>query len=178
MEIHAAQRELRRVYRGGAVGQLVSGLLWLGSAALGTWGTPRQAILFLVIGGMFIFPVTTLGLRLLGGPTRVSPGNALHGLGAQVALVLPLMLPVVGAAAMYRLDWFYPAFMVALGAHYLPFVFLYGMRLFGLLAFGLVGLGVTMSQRSAGGWADPAWITGVLLLVFSVFGWMGTRQER
>ncbi|HEX9166296.1 MAG TPA: hypothetical protein VF862_10315 [Gemmatimonadales bacterium] len=178
MEVHAAQRELRLVYRGGAIGQLVSGLIWLGSAALGTWGTSRQAILFLVIGGMFIFPLTTLGLLLLGGPTRVSAGNPLHGLGAQVALVLPLTLPVVGAAAMHRLDWFYPAFMVALGAHYLPFVFLYGMRLFGLLAVGLVALGLAMSQQSAGGWADPAWITGAVLLLFSAAGWMATRHER
>lgn len=68
--------------------------------------------------------------------------------------------------------------MVVLGAHYLPFVFLYGMQLFGLLAFGLVALGLAMSQRTTGGWADPAWVTGAVLLLFSVAGWMATRHER
>ncbi len=41
-----------------------------------------------------------------------------------MAFTLPLSLPVVGAAALYRLEWFYPAFMVVLGAHYLAFAFL------------------------------------------------------
>ena len=34
------------------------------------------------------------------------------------------------AAALYETNWFYPAFMVIIGAHYLPFSHLYGMRLF------------------------------------------------
>jgi hypothetical protein len=73
MEIAVAQREVRQVFRGGFVGQLVSGLLWLASAVAATSGTARQAILILVVGGFFIFPLTTLGLRLLGGPWKLSP---------------------------------------------------------------------------------------------------------
>lgn len=56
MDVREAQREVRKTFRGGFMGQLVSGVLWLGSAALATWGTPRQAILLLVVGGFFIFP--------------------------------------------------------------------------------------------------------------------------
>jgi len=47
-----------------------------------------------------------------------------------VAFALLRSLPVVGAAARCRIEWFYPAFMVMLGAHCLPFVFLCGMRMF------------------------------------------------
>ena len=36
MHVSDAQREVREVYRGGFMGQLVSGLLWLGSAAAAT----------------------------------------------------------------------------------------------------------------------------------------------
>ena len=32
-----------------------------------------------------------------------------------------------GAAALHRPSWFFPACLVIVGAHYLPFVFLYGM---------------------------------------------------
>ena len=95
----------------------------------------------------------------------------------QVAFVLPLSLPLVGAAALYKLDWFYPAFMIVLGAHYLPFVFLYGMRLFiplcGILVGGGVGLGLYWQASFSAG----AWSTAVVLFVFSLLGRLHVRRE-
>ena len=55
MLVSDAQREVRTVYVGGFWGQLVSGAIWLTSAALGTWATPRAAIIAIVAGGFFIF---------------------------------------------------------------------------------------------------------------------------
>lgn len=175
MQVRNAQREVRTVFRGGGVGQLVSGLLWLGSAALATWSTPRNAIVFLVVGGFFIFPLTQLGLKLLGGPASLSRENPLGALGMQVAFTLPLSLPVVGAVAIHHLDWFYPAFIVVLGAHYLPFVFLYGMRLFAVLSFGLVSLGILLAHRPALAFGTPAWITGAVLIGFAAAGYVTVR---
>jgi hypothetical protein len=83
----------------------------------------------MVLGGVFIFPLTQLGLRLMGRPASVRPKNPLNGLAMQVAFTVPLAIPVIGAAALYNVNWFYPAFMIILGAHYLPFIFLYGMRI-------------------------------------------------
>ena len=173
MNITVAQREMRAAFLGGFMGQLVSGLIWLGSAVLATWGSARQAIVFLVVAGMFIFPLTQLGLRLIGRPGKVGPENGLYGLGAQVAFVLPLSLPVVGAAALYRLDWFYPAFMVVLAAHYLPFVFLYGMRLYGVLAAVLWVAGIALGLWLGGPFGTGAWLTAAVLLVFA---WLGRRS--
>ena len=175
MEVAEAQAEVRRVFRGGFMGQLVSGLLWLGSAAAATWSTPRAAIILLVVGGFFIFPLTMLGLRLMGGPWKLSPANPLNALGMQVAFVLPLCLPLVGAAAAHRMLWFYPAFMILLGAHYLPFVFLYGMKMFGALAAILVSLGIVLAHGHS--FSGPAWITGAVLLVFAVAGLLIERRE-
>lgn len=130
------------------MGQLVSAVLWGISAGLAKWGSRGQAMVFLVAAGMFIFPLTQLGLRMIGRPGRVSRENTLYSLGAQVAFVLPLSLPVVGAAALHRLDWFFPAFMVVPGAHYLPYVFLYGMRMFAVLAAVLWALGLMLGCGS------------------------------
>ena len=177
MEVADAQREVRTVFRGGFMGQLVSGLLWLGSAAAATYGSPRAGIVVLVVGGFFIFPATMLGLRLLGGPWKLRPENPFSALGMQVAFVLPLCLPVVAAVAVHHLAWFYPAFMVVLGAHYLPFVFLYGMPMFWGLSVSLVGLGVALAHHPAGSFAGPAWVTGALLLAFAVLGLLLIRRE-
>jgi hypothetical protein len=68
MDVHAAQRQVRSVYIGGFWGQLVSSVIWLVSAALGTWVTPKASILAVVIGGFFIFPLTQMLLRLSGRP--------------------------------------------------------------------------------------------------------------
>lgn len=177
MHVQDAQREVRTVFLGGFVGQIVSGALWLISAALATWGTPRQAITFLVVAGFFIFPLTQLGLRLMGRAGRLSPENPLGALGFQVAMTLPLALPVVGAAALYRLEWFYPAFMVILGAHYLPFVFLYGMRLFFPLGAGLAFGGILLGLYGPGTFSVGAWITAAVLFVFALLGRAQVQAE-
>ena len=55
MHIQDAQREVRSVYIGGFWGQLVSSIIWLASAALGTWVSPKASILTVCVGGFFIF---------------------------------------------------------------------------------------------------------------------------
>src|SRR5260370_25689965 len=81
MDIQDAQRESRSVYIGGFWGQLVSSIIWLVSAALGTWVTRKASILAFVIGGFFIFPLTQLILRLSGRPASPSRENPFNQLG-------------------------------------------------------------------------------------------------
>jgi len=71
MHIADAQREIRQTFQGGFAGQTVSGLLWLGSAAAATWGTPRLGILVLVVGGALIYPMTLLMLALMRRPVLI-----------------------------------------------------------------------------------------------------------
>jgi hypothetical protein len=130
MDIRDAQNELRFVYIGGFWGQIVSSAIWLVSAALGTWATPRASILAVVIGGFFIFPLTQMLLRLSGRSAAVSKENTFNGLGMQVAFVLPFSMLLLLPVGRYNLNWFFPALMVLLGAHYLPFATLRGCACF------------------------------------------------
>jgi len=77
VDIEQAQREVRGTFRGGFAGQTVSGLLWLASAGFATWGSARQAIVILVVSGFFIFPLTQLVLRVVGGPGAWVTGTVL-----------------------------------------------------------------------------------------------------
>ena len=83
---------------------------------------------------------------------------------------LPLQLPLIYAAARYRLEWFYPAFMIALGAHYLPFIFLYGMPMFGALAAILIVAAIAIALYLPGSFAAGGWFTAITLLVFAFLG--------
>lgn len=180
MTILEAQRDVRRVFRNGIVGAYVSAGVWLASAACATWIGERAGVISLVFGGMLIFPVTLAVLRLLGGPAGLPEGHPMNELGSQVALVLPLSMPVAGAAALFRLEWFYPAFIVLVGAHYLPFAFLYGMREFVPLALAMVAGGAAFAMLGAG-FAVGGWAMGGALLLFAILEGMtrgfGDRPE-
>jgi hypothetical protein len=167
MLVQDAQRDNRTVFVGGFWGQLVSSTIWLVSAALGTWATPRAAIITIVVGGFFIFPVTLLLLRLSGGRTSLASGNAMWQLGMQIALALPLTMLLLVPVTVLRLNWFYPALMILVGAHYLPFAFLYGMRIFIALGAILVGSGVAIALYFAGSFSLGAWIGGLTLFLFA-----------
>jgi len=178
LQLIEAQREVRAIYLGGSVGQIVSGVLWLAAAAVATWGTPRQTMVLLFVGGMFIFPVTTLALKAMGRPCALSPANPLGKLAMQVAFTVPIGLLVAFAAAGYRIEWFFPACMLIVGAHYLPFVFLYGMRVFALLAALLCAGGVALALYGPGSFSLGGWLTGGLLVAFGVVLRVASGEQR
>ncbi len=177
MLVQDAQREVRTVFIGGFWGQLVSSAIWLASAALGIWATPHAAIVALVAGGFFIFPVTQLLLRLTGGPASLPKDNPLGSLGMQIAFTLPLSMLLLVPVTQFRLNLFYPAFMVLLGAHYLPFTFLYGMRMFVPLCAVLVGGGVVIAHYFSGSFSLGGWIGGLALFIFAWIGRASIQTE-
>jgi hypothetical protein len=178
MNIVDAQRENRFRFSGGFYGQAVSGLLWLVSAGFASWGSPKTAITFLVVAGFFIFPITELLVRTIGSRLRLDSRNSLPQLGMQVAFVLPLSMPLLLPVSLYRLNLFYPALMILLGAHYLPFVFLYGMRMFALLAASLLAGGVIIAEHMSSSFSVGAWYSGIILLVFAAVGKSLVDKER
>jgi hypothetical protein len=177
MQVQDAQREVRTIFVGGFWGQLVSSVLWLASAALGTWMTPRAAIIALVLSGFFIFPLTQLFLRLSGRPASLPRGNPLGNLGMQIAFTLPISMLLLVPVTAFRLNWFYPALMILLGAHYLPFTFLYGMRMFIPLFAILVGAGVVIALYFSGSFSLGGWIGGATLLIFACIGRVTVQAE-
>lgn len=170
MDIQDAQREVRSVFIGGFWGQLLYSIIWLASAAMGTWVSPKASILTVVIGGAFIFPLIKMLLRLSGRPSSVSTENQFNILGMQVALVAPFSMLVLIPVALYNLNLFFPALMVLIGAHYLPFATLYGMRMFLFLAGILMGAGVVIAHYFSGMFSLGAWTAGLTLFAFA---WIG-----
>ena len=168
MDIQSAQQDVQSTFLRGSVGQLVSGLIWLVSVILGTWVSERSAILVLVLAGMFIFPLTQLTLRLLGHSGGLPKGHPMNQLAMQVAFIVPLSLPVIGAASLYNLNWFYPAFMLIVGVHYMPFIFLYGMWEFAVLSALLIGGGVAIGILLPNTFVTGGWFTAIVLLLFAV----------
>jgi hypothetical protein len=177
MLVEDAQREVRTVFVGGFWGQLVSSMIWLASAAMGTWVSRRAGIWTVIAGGFFIFPLTQLLLRLSGRRGSLARDNPLGQLGMQIAFTVPVSMLLLVPVAAFRMNWFYPALMVLVGAHYLPFTFLYGMRIFVPLAAALSGGGVAIALYAPGSFTLGAWIGGLILFGFAWIGRMAVAAE-
>lgn len=178
MRIQDAQREMRYVFLGGYVGQLVSGAIWALAAAAGTWIAPVTGMAVLFFGSMFIYPLTQLGLRIRGGPYTLSPQNTLAQLATQIAFTVPVGFLLVAAATLYRQTWFFPASMVIVGAHYLPFVFLYGMWHFAGLGAALVAGGAALALYGPDAFGLGGWLGAAALIVAAFVGRGAVRREQ
>jgi len=170
MQIADAQREVRTVFQGGFIGGLVSAALWATSTALATINSPRAGIIALCLGGALIFPVTSALLKLTRGRGTLSKENPMDQLATQVAFTIPFALPVVGGAALYKLNWFYPAMLVIVGAHYLPFAFLYGMRAFLALGGAMIAAGVMIGLYANESFTLAGWVGASMFLGFAFAG--------
>ena len=170
MEIAQAQKDVRETFLGGFVGQLVAAVLWGISAATTTLYSLYMGEVVLLLGGFFIFPLTQLALRSMGHAYSLPKGHPMNALAIQIAFTLPLTLPLAIAIAALRPAWFYPAVMITVGAHYLPFVFLYGMPMFAGLCAALVTSGVAIGMYMPKPVSLGAWLTTALLLAFAFVG--------
>lgn len=168
MTVAAAQRDVRESHLCGAPGMLVSGLLWLGSGVVALLVSPRTAMLVISLGGMFIYPVGMALTRLLGRSALLARANPFGALARESAFIIPLCLPLVFAAAVAHVEWFFPALMVLVGAHYLPFVTLYGMRLYYLLGLALIVVGLLLGLGRAS-FEAGAFAGGLIELAFWPF---------
>jgi hypothetical protein len=169
MTVPEAQRDVRLAFIGGSAGQFVSGAIWLTSAALSTFVGEREGILALFIGGMFIYPLTVLLLKLLGHSGTLARHNPLRWMPLQSVFAMTAMFPLVYVATLHNLNWFYPAFMLVVGAHYISFIPLYGMPHYAVLAATLIGAGLALVLLTPNGFSVGGWVTGLVLALFALF---------
>ena len=177
MNVTQSQKEMRSAFLGGFAGQLISGLIWLAASAISLFISSKIGMAVLFFGCMLIFPLTQMTIKLMGRPGKVSSENGLWGLGSQTAFTVPINFLLVGAATLYKEAWFFPAAMIVVGAHYLPFITLYGMKMFGILAGLLVVGGAFLALYGPQVFSLGGWITGVLLIVFAILGRQKVLKE-
>ena len=168
MEVSQAQADVRRIYRAGFPGPLVSAVIWAAASAVFTWGAVAGGMAALFFGGMLIFPLNTLLLKLLGGPTALPKGHPSAALAMQCAFTVPLGLLIAVALGSHEPVLFFPAALIIVGGHYLVFISLYGMRLFAFLAGALILLGVTALFVIPELGQISGWLGAAVFLIFTL----------
>lgn len=168
MQISEAQADVVRIYRGGFSGPLVSSVIWFSAAATYAWVSPSAAMAVLLLGGMLIFPLAALVLKMMGGPAFLPKGHPSTPLAIQSAATVPLGLLVAVVLGSLEPTLFFPAALVIVGAHYLTFMSLYGTRLFGFLAGSLVAVGALSLFAFPALRLTSGWIGATILLIATV----------
>ena len=151
-------------------------MIWFASAAIASFFDHTTGFWAIAIGGVAIFPLTRSIFRLAGRRAVLSKDNSLNNLGMQIAFTVPLVLPLAGAAALHHPGWFYPACMVIVGAHYLPFIFLYGMKTFAALSAAFICAAYYFGFIAPGQVVMGGWVGAMILFVFA-FGLLAAHNK-
>lgn len=145
--IQQAQADMRHGYLYGAVGIVVSGLMWFLSGWVAYHYSPKQAVWTLLVGGMFIHPISILVNKILGIRGAHHTNNPLGRLGMEGTFFMIMCLPLAYGLSFQRPEWFFQGMLLIIGGRYLTFQTLYGSRLYwilgavlGLAAYGLFSL--------------------------------------
>jgi hypothetical protein len=144
MTLEEAQADMRRAYCNGATGVVTSATVWLGAWIAALQSTYMTSIATLLIGGMFIFPVSVVFSRILGRSGPHAKGNPLSSLAASGTVWMLLAIPIAYGAALHRAEWFFPAMLVTIGGRYLTFATLYGLRIYHALGAALAIAGIAL----------------------------------
>ena len=163
--------------RGGAIYLLVEGFLWIVSASLGKLSQIPAAIMVLLVGGMLIHPISLLLSRLFKLP-ELPKNNPLPVLNTWLALMIPLAIPLVILATLDgRTNLFYPALSILIGAHWLPFTYLYKMKSFIVFAAIFVVIGIYFGFVYTSSFYICGFVVGLVHLIFAVTNFLLTRNE-
>lgn len=130
-----AQRDMREAYYHGAAGVVTSATAWLVAAFVTLLVGTTAGIVTLLLGGMFIFPLSVLLCKLMGRSGKHDKENPLGPLAIEGTVWMIMTIVVAIGVAMYRTDWFFPAMLLVIAGRYLTFSTLYGLRIY--WAFGI-----------------------------------------
>ena len=141
-----AQSDMREAYFGGAPGIIASGTAWFAAALVALLVSPRAGILTLIFGGMLIFPASVLLCKAIGCTGKHRKENPLAPLAIAGTIWMVLSIPIAVGAALFRIEWFFPAMLLVIGSRYLTFPTLYAIRAYwyfgGVLIAAGAGLGI------------------------------------
>lgn len=131
--INQAQTDMCRGYANGSVGIIISGLVWLTSAIVSSQFSEKQAVWTLLIGGIFIFPLSVLLAKVIGISGTHTKGNPLGNLAMEGTIFMLMCLPLAFGLSLQHIEWFFQAMLMIIGGRYLTFASIYGIRLYWIL---------------------------------------------
>lgn len=141
MTVEQAQAQIRQAFVNGGPGAIVSSLAWFSAALAFVRTDHATAFAVLFLGGMLIFPLSTLIDKLVFRRSGSVAGNPLGLLALESTIAMIGCLLAAWLLLRDRPDFVFPVAAIAVGTHYLPFKTAYGDRTYWLLGAVLTVIG-------------------------------------
>lgn len=138
--IKYAQLDMQEAYLAGYPGIIISGVVWLISGLVSIYSSPKEAIWTLLIGGMFIHPVSILVNKFLKASGKHAKDNPLGCLALEGTIFMIMCLPLAYLLSLQKVEWFFQGMLLIIGGRYLTYSTLYGIRHYWILG---IALGIT-----------------------------------
>ena len=168
---------MRYAYYDGAPGVLVSGLVWLIAAVVCQMLGVKQGVWTLLIGGVFIHPLSVLLNKLLGRPGNTGKGNALNQLAMASTFWLIVCCAMAFGLFLFIPLLFFPAMMASIGSRYLIFASLYGMPVYWVMGATLIGAGILALYLGLQPVAAAA-IGGAIEVLFALYVFANAKRAQ
>jgi hypothetical protein len=174
--ITQAQTDMCRGYANGSLGIIVSGLMWLISAAVTYQYSAKQAVWTLLIGGMLIHPLSVLLYKIIGLSGSHTKGNQLGNLGMEGTIFMIMCLPITFGLSLQHTEWFFQGMLLIIGGRYLTFSTIYGIRLYWILGATLGVAAYLLFYNSVQSFGTL--LTGSLIEIsFGIFMFLSFRRN-
>lgn len=169
--------QLRRTYLGAAPHTFYIAFVWLMGGLVGEHVSKGQGILFFIVASSFTFPAGEMIRRIMGVPNLMSKENNLGKMFMLSAFGIPLCYPIIYLVCKGNINYFFPAFSILVGVHYLIFIYGYGMITFGILSILLVVQGTATAVFYSDQFAMSAYLTSITLFIFGILHLVQVKKE-
>jgi hypothetical protein len=169
-------KEVRQSYLGGFSILLIEGFFWILAGFLWDFASFKIGILLIIISGTFFYPLSQLFQIILKRP-KIKKENPLNLLFTQIGLIIPFSFPVIFLLTKENVNLFFPALTIIIGAHYLPFIYAYKMKIYWILASLLVVGGSLFGFIMPDNIYYCAYYTGSILFLFAFINQHLTKKE-
>lgn len=143
MNIGNAQQDMRNAYLSGGTGVLISGLVWMTAGIVGIFYSVQTSFLIFFFGGMLIFPLSILVAKLFNRSGKHRKENPLGKLGMESTVILFIGLFITYLLLQNQPTWVFPFMLMIIGARYLVFQTIYGLKVYWMLGLLLIVAGFT-----------------------------------
>lgn len=175
--ISQAQADMSKGYANGAGGMIVSGLIWLTAAIVSFKFSDKQAVWTLLIGGMFIFPISVLACKLMSISGTHTKGNPLGSLAMEGTIFMIVCLPLAYGLSLQHTEWFFQGMLLIIGGRYLTFATIYGNKLYWVLGGLLVMAAYLLFSFKVQCFGSA--LTGAAIeIIFGLFMLIGFRENK
>lgn len=168
MQIAAAQEDISKAYVRGAPGVFVSGLVWLVAGALWQIRDLETGFAALFVGGILIFPVSTLLCRFVFRAPAATGGNPLERLALESTFVLFAGIFLAWCFLQVAPELTFPAMAVMIGVRYFVFRTVYGNPVYWALGGILAAAGVLGAMNLVALPINLALLVGAIEVVLSL----------